>query len=249
MEIRQLNNAISILDSTISEFPIGASTPDDFKPIEDKIINLRESLRALDARRLTVNAQIDSEMLEDLSEGDLIRSFERLNENTTNYLINFKTLKLCYQSKAIQDIIYKNEGSEDIQQAKACLNQLFAFNDRLIAKNEKKNRLMKKQHQLRLDCHQAIYNHQDYLKEREDRRNQQLEKMNPDIAEYKDKINKSILKINTMKRLITNLIASMCKNLYENENLIEMLAEHKKIINFDTIIELTQRQNLSNIDS
>lgn len=60
MEIRQLDDAVSSLESAISEFPVGASTPDDFKPIEDKIITLRESLRALNARKLTMNALIDS---------------------------------------------------------------------------------------------------------------------------------------------------------------------------------------------
>lgn len=60
MEIQQLDAAVNELQDAISNFPIGASTLDDFKPIDEKITDIRESLKALNARRLTLHAIIDS---------------------------------------------------------------------------------------------------------------------------------------------------------------------------------------------
>ncbi|XP_003426326.1 uncharacterized protein LOC100678315 [Nasonia vitripennis] len=247
MEIKHLNRAVDELKEAIANFPVGATTLDDFKPTDEKIIDIRKSLTALNARRLTLHAIIDSGISSNEPQGDLIKSFEKLNESSTNYLINSKTLKLCYQSRAIQDIVYKGAGTPEIQEkVKACLNKLFMVNDKMTAKNEKRKELVKKQYQLKKEFHHAIYHHQEVLQEKEARKNQHLQETNPDIVQLKEKINRSIAKIYTMKKLITNLIAAMSEHLQDNEELIDMLSKHKEVINLETIIELTQKQSSGN---
>lgn len=48
--IEQLQRSLNILQSNVSKFPIGAVTPDDYKPIEEKIQDLRVSLKCLSSR-------------------------------------------------------------------------------------------------------------------------------------------------------------------------------------------------------
>ena len=60
MELRKLDQAVNLLQNVISQFPVGVSSLDDFKPIEDKITDIRVSLRAIQARKLTLKALIDT---------------------------------------------------------------------------------------------------------------------------------------------------------------------------------------------
>lgn len=69
------------------------------------------------------------------------------------------------------------------RKAKSYLQQLFKLNNELILKNQKRQELMKKQYKLRLECHHALYDHQDFLKQREDQRNKKLEEDDPDSAQ------------------------------------------------------------------
>ncbi|XP_011502028.1 PREDICTED: uncharacterized protein LOC105365534 [Ceratosolen solmsi marchali] len=246
MAFEKLDKAIDSLEDTILQFPIGAKTKDDYKPIEQKIMDIRESLIAINARCLTAKAIIDCKLSSNSSE-KLHKSYDKLNKNISNYLINRKALILCNQSRGIQDIIFQNEGSKEIQEkVKVCLQKLFILNDKLISKHEKRKKLMKKQHHLKLESCNAIYDYQDFLKERETIRNQRLKELNPDYVQFKVKINRSISKIYTMKKLITNLIASMYKELYNNVELIEVLGKHKDMINYETIKEIARNTNLNN---
>lgn len=43
-------------------------------------------------------------------------TFEKLNDDTTNLLINSKALKLCYQSKAIRDVIFENIEEPEVKE-------------------------------------------------------------------------------------------------------------------------------------
>ena len=69
------------------------------------------------------------------------------------------------------------------RRARAGLNRLLTLNDKMAAKNEKRKELMKKQYQLKVECHNAIYNHQEFLKEAEERRNQRLQELHPTIVQ------------------------------------------------------------------
>lgn len=60
MDIPQLNEALDVLEDAIVEFPVGTTTLDDLKPTEEKIEDLRRSLKPINARILTLKAVIDT---------------------------------------------------------------------------------------------------------------------------------------------------------------------------------------------
>ena len=47
---------------------------------------------------------------------DLRESLEELNESTTNYLINTKALRLCYHSRALQNLVLNDAGTPELQE-------------------------------------------------------------------------------------------------------------------------------------
>ena len=49
--------------------------------------------------------------------------------------------------------------------------------------------------------------------------------------------------MNTMKRLICNLISVNYTKLADNESYIRLLQTHKELINFHTLVELTNIEN------
>lgn len=55
-------------------------------------------------------------------------------------------------------------------------------NDQMAQKIEKKKEVMKRQYQLKLECQHAIYDYQDFLKEKEALRKEQLQEIDPDNA-------------------------------------------------------------------
>lgn len=57
MEFDELERSVRKLNEVINEFPIGATSLDDFKPIEEKIQTTRESLMRLNARLLLLRAK------------------------------------------------------------------------------------------------------------------------------------------------------------------------------------------------
>ncbi|XP_014238061.1 uncharacterized protein LOC106659858 [Trichogramma pretiosum] len=240
----KLDQALTKLEYAIDHFPLGASSPENYKSYEEQIADVRNSLKWINAREITLRALIDSNSTEDLPEGDLNQALDELNERTSNLLINKNTLQLGYHSKAIQDVVYGGAGTEEVQlRMKACLNKLFLKNDELAMQYEKKKELMKKEYELQLECHKAIYDHQEFLKERENKRNQELQENNPDLMTVRDKILRSIFKIHTQKKLITNLIGSMCHKLQNHPELVDLLAKHKDVINLETIVEMTHSKS------
>lgn len=52
----------------------------------------------------------------------------------------------------------------------------------MALKIEKKKELMKRQYRLKLECQHAIHDYQDFLKEKEAQRNEQLQENDPSIA-------------------------------------------------------------------
>ena len=65
----------------------------------------------------------------------------------------------------------------------------------------------------------------------------------------KKKINETLFKINTMKKLITNLCAVMPEKVFKFEELIKMLADHKEAVSIENIVELTQNRSSVESDS
>lgn len=57
MELDKLEQSVKRLRAAIDEFPIGAVSLDDFKPVEEKIQETRESLMRLNARSLMLRAK------------------------------------------------------------------------------------------------------------------------------------------------------------------------------------------------
>lgn len=57
MEFGNLEQCVKNLNEAVNEFPIGAVSLDDYKPIEKKIQTARESLMRLNARLLMLKAR------------------------------------------------------------------------------------------------------------------------------------------------------------------------------------------------
>lgn len=56
MEINQLEEALHALHEVIEDIEEGIDVPDDYKPIEEKIEDLRKSLKRINATSLTYKA-------------------------------------------------------------------------------------------------------------------------------------------------------------------------------------------------
>jgi hypothetical protein len=59
MNNQDFDEAISALEHSILHFPIGVKTKNHFKPLDEKILDIRDSLVAINSRSLTVKAIID----------------------------------------------------------------------------------------------------------------------------------------------------------------------------------------------
>lgn len=57
MELDELEQSVKRLSAVVDQFPIGAVSLDDFKPVEEKIRETRESLMRLNARSLMLRAK------------------------------------------------------------------------------------------------------------------------------------------------------------------------------------------------
>jgi len=57
MELDELKQSVKRLSAVVDQFPIGAVSLDDFKPVEEKIRETRESLMHLNARSLMLRAK------------------------------------------------------------------------------------------------------------------------------------------------------------------------------------------------
>lgn len=59
---------------------------------------------------------------------------------------------------------------------------------------------------------------------------------------------KTLRKINIMKKLIRNFIASSRHMLVEQPILLEMLEKHRELINVETILKISQnRENIEDV--
>lgn len=132
-----LEKAVVSLSKSISNFPIGAVSLNDFKPTEERIRETRKTLKALNARLLMLKAQKELRMLykclyeetlfvwnsfdiisgtvTEESEDDIADTITELN-NATSYVYLYHTrTKLCFHSFTIQAILAGKQGNPDME--------------------------------------------------------------------------------------------------------------------------------------
>ena len=136
MDVDQLSEAISALENAIGEFPKGVATLDDYKSTEEKISDLRYSLKLIKAKSRSLKARIQYSKLgwfydfkkqlnqlimyhiigkdDELVNDDFYKTLYKLNLATTNYLINENSLLDAYHSKAVQNILYSQVNENDM---------------------------------------------------------------------------------------------------------------------------------------
>lgn len=138
-QLDELERAVTRLRAVIDGFPIGAVSLDDFKPVEEKIWETRESLMRLNVRSLLLRAKHKrtSKSPRTLSNGFPLRDFYLNSRLFTEYiddgrrgngdennggtlqnvvndtLINARAVKLCLHSTTILSILSEKEGDEE----------------------------------------------------------------------------------------------------------------------------------------
>lgn len=60
------------------------------------------------------------------------------------------------------------------------------------------------------------------------------------VFRNKEKINRTIRKINIMKKLIVNFIAASNHMLYKDPFFVKMLEEHRELVNIETVLKMCQ---------
>lgn len=110
-----LENAVLSLNKSVSNFPIGAISLDDFKPTEEKIRDTRKSLKRLTARLLLLKAKTKFVMEHEEPKDEIERTIEDLQTATVRLLQNDRTFKLVSHSYTIQDILAGKQGDLNMQ--------------------------------------------------------------------------------------------------------------------------------------
>lgn len=126
--------------------------------------------------------------------------------------------------------------------------KLFVLNDNILSIEKEIENALKKQLELKIQCRNALFEYKDFLKEQEELRNKRLEETNPQHAINKERINKTIEKINMMKKLIVNFIAASSHMLNE-PFYVQMLEDHRELVNFETILKISQNSEITNENS
>ncbi|CAD1471475.1 unnamed protein product [Heterotrigona itama] len=228
-EFEDLKNAISCLNKSVSEFPIGAVSIEDFKPIEEKIRNTRESLK---------------HATDEEPEGNIKDTVTDLHEATANSLINNAVVKLCLHSYTIQAILEGKESDNDtLRKIYAYMSKLFSLNDNILLLQNEVEDALKVQLQLKIQCRNALFKYKNFLKEQEEIRNKKLQEINPELVRNKEKTNKTIRNINLMKKLIVNFIAASNHMLFKKPFFVKMLEEHRELINIETVSKMSQNNS------
>ncbi|XP_012533158.1 uncharacterized protein LOC105834879 [Monomorium pharaonis] len=240
MELNELERSVKQLGVVLDEFPIGAISLDDFKPIEEKIRETRESLKHLNARSLMLRAKY-KQYIDTEREGSEDDAEDALLSVVSDTLLNAKTVKLCLHSTTIQSILNNKEGNaEDQKKLYTYMNKLFTLNDNVMAIQKEIEKASQEQLDLKFECQKALFDHKNFLKEQERLQSERLQKTYPEIVENKDKMERTIRKINIMKKLIRNFIAVSSHMLEKEPILVEMLERHRDLLNVETIMKMSQ---------
>lgn len=239
VELDELERFVGKLSAVMDRFPIGAISMDDFKPTEEKIRTTRESLMHLNARSLLLKAKYKQS-----SDGRRRGSEDEVRDMpsvVSDKLINAKAVKLCLHSTTILSILGNKEGSEEDQKKLyEYMGKLFTLNDSAIAIQETIEKESQIQLDLKVECQKALFDHKNFLKQQEQLRSERLQKTNPEIVENKNRMERTIRKINIMKKLIRSFIAVSGHMLQEEPILLEMLEKHRELLNVETIMKISQ---------
>ncbi|XP_046744374.1 uncharacterized protein LOC124410210 isoform X2 [Diprion similis] len=238
MALQQLNQALQALSKSVSNFHVGAVSIDDFKPLEEQIQDIRQILRKQKAHWILVNAKHNAQGNQDVGDG-----FENLHQAVGNMKIAGSMINVCLQSCTIDDIVLKDKSSPEIKkQVKECLTRLFILSDKLISLNVSMANALNEELNLKKECQESLLEHSQFLQTQKALRNARLHDANPEILRNKKKLELRLLKINIMKRLMTNMIATASDMLTQEPFLFEMMLKHRDIINIETIIEMAREK-------
>ncbi|XP_050451150.1 uncharacterized protein LOC126851334 [Cataglyphis hispanica] len=249
MELDELEQSAKSLNMVLNKFPIGAISLNDFKPVEEKIQTARESLMHLNARLLMLQAKYKQYTDDGQRQQEEESTGVALQNITSDTLINAKAIKLCLHSITILSILSNKEGDvEDQNKLYSYMSKLLAFNDSIMTTQEVIEKESRLQLDLKVECHKALFEYKNFLKEQEQIRSERLQETYPEIVERKNKMEKTLRKINIMKKLIRNFIASSSHMLVEQPILLEMLEKHRELINVETILKISQnRENIEDV--
>ncbi|XP_015190905.1 PREDICTED: uncharacterized protein LOC107074196 [Polistes dominula] len=238
-DFKNLEQALRRLRKNVAKFPIGAVSLYDHKPVEEKIQILRGSTSRLNSKKIMVKAKINytKNKSSTKSKED---SFEMLQDSTAKAIINNNAIKLCLRGCTIQDIMFNKYKTDIKKKMIMAMRKLFMLNDAILSNQQSVENAFQKQLILKIECQKSILDYHTFLKEQDTQRKEKLQKTNPTIAENKEKILKFIKKINIIKKLITNFVATSAVLLMKEPLLIEMLEKHGEIINEETIMKLTE---------
>lgn len=68
------------------------------------------------------------------------------------------------------------------------------------------------------------------------------------VFRNKEKINRTIRNINIMQKLIVNFIAASNHMLYKDPFFVQMLEEHRELVNIETVLKMSQNNFKSKED-
>lgn len=243
MELDELEQSVKSLNTVLNKFPIGAISLNDFKPVEEKIQMARESLMHLNARLLMLQAKYkqytDDSRRRKEEESSPIENV--LQNVTSDTLINAKAIKLCLHSTTILSILSNKEGdAKDQTKLYTYMSKLLAFNDSIMATQEAIEKESRLQLDLKVECQKALFDYKNFLKEQERIRSERLQETYPEIVENKNKMERTLRKINIMKKLIRNFIAASRYILKKEPMLLEILEKHRELINVETVLKMSQ---------
>ncbi|XP_053596668.1 uncharacterized protein LOC106693805 [Microplitis demolitor] len=238
-DINKLKRSLFILNKSITEFPVAAVTLDDYKPIDEKIRELRESLKCLTARVKTLKIKMNLYSTETPTEEEAPALVKNLQNHITHCVINDNAVTACYQSYAVQRALYNKNIDPDIhKKVKLLMSSIYNFNDSMLKyKTQLSGNLLDEELNLKDELYQMLIDYNEFLKIKEGIRNKKLAESNPEVAEKKAKALKLITKINMMKRLISNFISVASSLIRENPELKDILKRHRDLIDLDIIID------------
>ncbi|XP_047349494.1 uncharacterized protein LOC124949039 [Vespa velutina] len=243
VDFKNLERALKQLRENVAEFSIGAVCKDDYRPTDEKIEILRKSIHRLTSRTIMLKAKKDNTLTEEVPTNNMEDTFQKLQEDTAKAIINNIAIEQCLHSSTILDVM-SDEHQTDVQEKMyTAMKKLFMLNDAILSTQQSVQNAFKKQLDLKIQCQKAIFDHHSFLKEKEEQRKQKLQKTNPTVVKNKEKMMRNINKINVMKKLITNFIATSGELLMKEPFLLEMLEKHAELINEETTRKITENAN------
>ncbi|XP_063981521.1 uncharacterized protein LOC135164780 isoform X2 [Diachasmimorpha longicaudata] len=234
-----LERATALLGSTIRNFSIGAVTLSDFKPVQEKMKDLREIIRCLTARIQLLRATNGARAAPVLSSAQPKELEKRMHEIvSSNYLIKYDVFKDALHSHAAENLLSNENISPEMKKLKAVMAKLYSQNDKIIVLQEEMEALRTKERKLQAEVAAGIIDFQNFLKEQEKIRNEKLAVSNPDVARKKQKLKKLITKINISRRIITSIISAVSTTITDEPEMLRMLKDHRDIVDAETIMEM-----------